>query len=330
MGSSAHDVLQSLGDALAGVNRNTEFMKGEELGATVDEKRAQTDSAMANARHQRAEAEVSEALKARNDRLDAMKTAELTNPETAPIGLIIASGHGADFSGAMEGRLRGQEYNLRSTISTPPPLGDDIAAATQANVGRSAAEDALAPASAIAGRDGGRGGGAPIIGYDEKGNAIYYTPKGTPVRQPGAGGPGTGPTIAAAPRPVAPQPTSREKDTKFLISLGIDPDTAARLNYPEHDKDTPEAFYNTVFESLMHDPVLSNPDKADAAARRAVENRYGANAAAVLGNKPPLVPHGSEDASLPEGIPQGSKAVGQTRSGGTVYELPNGKRVVAE
>src|SRR5882672_2316804 len=113
----ARDVVQSLGDALAGVDRNAEYLKGQQIGADVDEKRAQTEAAMANARQKRVEAEVAEAKKQRDDAIAAADTATLADPNKAPIGALIASGHGADYSGAMQGRLHGQEFSARQTVS---------------------------------------------------------------------------------------------------------------------------------------------------------------------------------------------------------------------
>ena len=313
MGASAHDVLQSLGDALAGVDRNTEFLKGEQLGADVNLKGSETEAAMALARQRRIDAEAAAAKKARDDAIAGTPNADLNDPERAPIGTMIAAGHGADYAGVQQGRLHGQEYGERQKIATPAPIGD-----VAAESAREASMDAIAPASAIAARSDR---GAPVVALDKDGNPIYVTPKAA-----------TRDRMSPGAKPATTQPTNQQKNIEYLKSLGVDENRAVALNFPERDKDTPDELYNAVVKELMHDPVLSDPAKADAAARKAVSIKFGTNAAALLGEHSPIVPTKPQPGAeaLPEGLPPGSKQIGQTREGHAVYETPSGKRIVAE
>ena len=305
MGSSARDVVQGLGDALAGVNRNNEFLKGEQIGADVNEKRAQTEAAMGLARQRRIEAEVTEAKKQRQDQIAAQTAAQLADPDNAPLGAIIAAGAGSDYAGAMSGRNSAQQYRERATVATPAPLGDTVAEAN-----RQAALEALAPASALQSQRP-RSPGAPVVVKDEDGNDVFVAPADAPGKRPGS-------------KPAAqPGPTTHMRDIEYLTAHGWSANDAQQMVMGP--KANPEALYNAVLNAELRN--FKSPEDAAATAKAMVATRFGADAAE--GASQPRGPD-PEAAGLPRGVPKGSKLIGHTKDGGEVYELPDGSKVVAE
>jgi hypothetical protein len=314
MGATAHDVVQSLGDALAGVDRNAQFLKGQELGATIDEKRSSTEAAMALAKQRRIDAEVVEAKKQRDDAIAAMNTAQLTDPNTAPIGTMIAAGRGSDYSGATEGLLHSQQLGERRTVETPAPLGDDIAEAR-----RQAALEALAPASAIATQ---RGGGSPVIAQDpdNPGQDVYIPPRGgSPVQVTTPRGPST---ARPASRPT-PAPT-RSREVDYLVGKGWDQHEAEQLVFGP--KANPESLYNAVYAAEVRN--FAKPEDAAKAAKAAVVARFGADAGEQATT--PQRPRDPGEPQLPGGVPRGSRLYGHTKDGHEVYETPDGSKLVVE
>lgn len=277
MGASARDVVQSLGDALAGVNRNNEYLKGEQLGADVDEKRAQTEAAMTLARQHRIEAEISEAKKARQDQIAAATAAQLTAPD-APIGTMIAGGMGGDYASATQGMLHSQELGERRTIATPAPIGDAVADAN-----RQAALEALAPSAAISAQSGR---GAPVVARDpDTGEDVYVTPHDATSNRMR---PGSKP----APTPAAP---TRSREVDYLVQHGWEQSEAEQLVFGQ--KANPESLYNAVYSTSLRN--YDSEEEAQRKAKAAVTARFGAEAG--TGAKQPKGPTSTDHEEWNEG-----------------------------
>ncbi len=137
------DTLTRLGDAIAGVDRQGAYLSGLETRGKLDYQRTATEAALELARQRRADTVRAQLENQAIQQLSEMETGQLANPDTAPLGLILAGKAGSDYAGGMLGRGRGQEFNLRQDVANPD-LGEAV---------RVAAMEALAPGSGISARN---------------------------------------------------------------------------------------------------------------------------------------------------------------------------------
>lgn len=166
------DVVQNLGDALAGVDREAAYRKGMAERADIDQTEAQTEAAMQLARDRRMDAEKKERQRAAEEALRE-QAATLNDPNALSGVDVMAAGMGDEYAGLQLGRTRAQDFQQSETIATPSQMfGDEIMTPQQSHEGaRIAAMEAQAPASALASR---RTGNQPMeIVIDDQGNTIY-------------------------------------------------------------------------------------------------------------------------------------------------------------
>lgn len=262
MSSTAADVATRLGDAIAGVDRTSAYMKGAKLSGDIDQTRAQTEASLSLARQRRIASEQAELEKRAVESLQQSLNAPGADPMNAPLGDIVAGKRGSDFSGAMQGRNYGQQFNQRATVGTPEgqPLGDSIVTEDM----RRSAEDALAPGAAIATRRP-RAPGSPVIVDDGAGGSVYVSPEDAPGQHPAA-------------RPVAPRPapgaTTQDRQIDELIARGMDKDTATRLVYRRYPN--AHAAFDAVYRAQVG--KFATNEQAQDAAQQAVEASYGPGA----------------------------------------------------
>lgn len=154
----APEVLQSLADAIGGVDREAAYRKGMAERSDIDLTQAQTDAALQMARDRRLDAERKERAAAAEEALRE-QLANLPPGSTDHTGLdpfnVMASGFGDEYAGYEQGRGRAQEFNLRETVATPSMgmgLGDAIDPALSHEFDREAALEAMAPQAALASR----------------------------------------------------------------------------------------------------------------------------------------------------------------------------------
>lgn len=311
------NVLSDLGDAIAGVDRDAAFQSGQLKRAQVDSTEAQADAAMALAMQRRAQAEQEEMAKEARQRFEAAAAAAGFDPSQANIGDLVLGGMGSDYSGAMQGRNYGQQYDQRELVGTPAgsELGDMIVTDDM----RYAAEDALSPTAAIASRRP-RTSGAPIVVADPEdpnntilipnqgGSAITVnTPSGPQPARPRARPPAAG---------SGPQDTNQKRNFEWLVNeLGVERNEALRIA-TNTDVNPVQVYENARNRALAQ---YASEEDAHAAGMAAV--------AQIPTLQPPLLPP-EDDAGAD--LPEGSKLVGHTRSGAEVYETPDGQRFVVE
>lgn len=132
-------VITRIGDALAGVDRQSAFLEGQEARANVDLRRAQAEAAMQQARERQEAAAIERLRREARSRLVGLDNAVLADPNTAPIADLILGELGQDFSQTMTGRGTAREYQIRDVVADPT-AGDDA---------RLAALEALAPTTAV-------------------------------------------------------------------------------------------------------------------------------------------------------------------------------------
>lgn len=148
------DVMQSLGDALSGTDREAAYRKGMAERADIDATEAQTEAALQLARDRRNDAEKKERQRAAEEALRE-QAANLNDPNAVSGIDVMAAGLGDEYAGLQLGRGRGQEFELRETIAEPSMgmgLGDELDPALAHEYEREAALEALSPSSAIASR----------------------------------------------------------------------------------------------------------------------------------------------------------------------------------
>lgn len=150
------EVMQSLGDAISGTDREAAYRKGMGERADIDYTEAQTEAALQLARDRRLEAEKKERQRAAEEllreQLANMEGGDQTGID--PFG-VMAAGLGDEYAGLQLGRTRAQEYNLQETIATPSMgFGDDLAIdpGIAHEYEREAALEALSPNAALASR----------------------------------------------------------------------------------------------------------------------------------------------------------------------------------
>lgn len=110
------DILQNLGDAVAGVDREAAFMEGQQARSEIDYTRSQTDAAIELARQRRAQAERELMINEARARVREMDPAAMADQG---MGDIVVSELGSSYAGATQGRLREQEHGFRGTIADP-------------------------------------------------------------------------------------------------------------------------------------------------------------------------------------------------------------------
>ena len=267
------DVVRNLGDAVAGVDRNKAYIEGQQARADYDETQAQTDYAMEQARVRRLEAEKEEVAKRARERFETMSQTPDWDPGTANVGDLALAGMGSDYSGAMQGRNYGQQYQQRAIVGTPEDamIGENIVTAPM----RDAAMDALSPSSAIAMRRP-RAPGAPTVVTDpsDPENVILIpntggdpitvnTPQGPVPARP-----------AARPSATATGPTTQERNIEGLVARGVPEETAIQVVYDE--RPDPVRTYTTILNSTRL--RYATDEEAEAAAIAAVEELYGVGA----------------------------------------------------
>jgi hypothetical protein len=311
MSTRAGDVFQRIGDALAGVDPNAQYLQGRKLGAEeqyieagTGERKSQTEAAMELARQRRVENEIKENQKAANDRLEQARIAAAADPNFDPSKInifdLIGAHAGAEYSGAMEGRNKGQQFDERAVVGTPAgqpqPLGTGgIGDAVVTEAMRAANEDALNPGSAIASR---RGGGPPITAQDpdDPTKSIYLPPRGgQPVSVTTPGG---SKTARPAPKPATPKPetpSNQEKRTRELEARGVPEERALEIvNY--HGANA-QSTYSGIKSRLLQGGFYSDKEASDLA-RSITEETYGAGALEAA-QAPILDDTGGDD--IPEG-----------------------------
>lgn len=155
-----------IGQALLGgdIDREGAFLEGLDKGSQINQRRAQTENALAQARTRRQEAE------AKAQAGDALEAAGLPR-ELAP---IVVGGMGSDFAGLQLGRQRGQDIDFRNVLADP---NADVAARQGAGLGIRGtpvtAGDALGPGGELfmdvfnPGQPGVTPTGTAQIGADE-------------------------------------------------------------------------------------------------------------------------------------------------------------------
>lgn len=184
------DVLQNLGDALSGTDRGAAYRKGMAERANIDATEAQTQASMALARDRRIDSEKKLREQAAADEL-RRREKELNDPEKVSGIDVMEAGFGDEYANLQLGRGRAQEYNLRGTVAEPsvmPGLGDELVTAPQAEAGRGAALEALAPAAALASR---RPGSANLEMVQQPDGSSIYVPRREAVGQTVGGRPST-------------------------------------------------------------------------------------------------------------------------------------------
>jgi hypothetical protein len=162
----APQVLQSLADAIGGVDREGMYRKGMAERADIDATEAQTEAAIQLARDRRLDAQEKERVAAAQEELrEQIRRAQAEAPpgsrgmdQTAldPFN-VMQAGFGDEYAGQQQGRLRAQEYNFRERVGEPTTmaLGEEIEQIDPAlahEMLRESSLEALAPASALATR----------------------------------------------------------------------------------------------------------------------------------------------------------------------------------
>lgn len=117
---------QVLGDVLGGGGAEEAFMEGRRARLGDERLGAQTQKALSDARMARQ-------MELARERFEA---GGMTDPAQADLGSIILGGLGSDFSSAMQGRLRGQEFGFREQIADPGTQMPERQYAAQAVAGR--------------------------------------------------------------------------------------------------------------------------------------------------------------------------------------------------
>lgn len=156
----APEVLQSLADAIGGVDREGMYRKGMAERADIDLTQAQTDAALQLARDRRLDAQRKEreaaAQEALREQLANMEPGATDQTALDPFNVMVG-GLGDEYAGLQLGRGRAQEYNLKETVATPSMgFGDEALAeldpAMAHEFQREAALEAMSPSSALATR----------------------------------------------------------------------------------------------------------------------------------------------------------------------------------
>src|SRR3972149_730368 len=147
------NVMQSLGDAISGVDREGAYRKGMAERADIDQTEAQTEAAMALARDRQLDSEKKERERAAAQALREQQ-ADLNDPGKVSTMDLMESGFGAEYSAAQQGRGHAQDYLQKETIGTPSQgMGDEVFTPEQTQEAlRVAAMEAQAPAAAVASR----------------------------------------------------------------------------------------------------------------------------------------------------------------------------------
>src|SRR5688500_11854463 len=157
----APEVLQSLADAIGGVDREGMYRKGMAERADIDHTQAQTEAAIQLARDRRLDAQEKERIAAAQEELrEQLRKAQAEGHGADQTGVdpfsTMMAGFGDEYAGLQQGRLRAQEYNLTDRIATPSmAFGDEVYdadAALDAEYSREAALEALAPGPAVTAR----------------------------------------------------------------------------------------------------------------------------------------------------------------------------------
>lgn len=210
------DVLGSLGDAIAGVDRDAAYRTGMQQRATFDNTEAQAEAAMALAMQRRQQAEMEEQIKQWRQRVAATSNAAMLDPMQAPLGVMTAGDMGTQYAGTTAGAENAQAYQLRETVATPE--GETLDGLIMDDARRQAGLDALAPSAAVATRR--PRAGAPVIVQDDDGQPIFVEPQDAPGRRPAAR-----PSSAAGAGP-----TVQQRNFQWLTqTLGVDEETALRI-----------------------------------------------------------------------------------------------------
>lgn len=237
------DVLQNFGDAIAGVDREAAYRKGMAERADIDATEAATQASLELARERRLNAEEKERQRAAAAALRE-QARTLNDPNAVSTIDLLESGFGDEYAGAQLGRTRAQEFDLRETVADPAivqGMGDEVFTDPAQEAGRRAAQDALAPASAIASRRPGSQG--VRTAYNEEGELVYFTtPELTspaPADRPTAprSSASTGPASAGGVSLQAQSMLYRQAADTFGGTYdpstgrfaGLDPDTQAKV-----------------------------------------------------------------------------------------------------
>lgn len=317
----AREVVQRLGDALAGVDREAAYRKGMAERADIDQTEAQTDAALALARDRRLDAEKKERQRAAEEEI-RRREADLNDPTKAPGAAIMEAGFGDEFAGLQLGRTRAQDFTQSETIATPSQMfGDEIMSPQQSHeAARVAAMEAQAPGSAVAAR---RTGNVPLeITIDAQGNTVY-TPR------PEA----AGMRVGARPSNAAGAQTTgglRTADASLIYrqAAGLFGGTYDPLTGRFAGLDPEGA--QSVQRIASRASVIFKAGGVDHATAVDQALDEAQSAEATGGEIPPQFGDALDETTPPPGIPQGSTLIGHTRSGAAVYQTPDGQQLVAE
>lgn len=123
------EIIRRLGDAIAGVDRTGAFIEGQQAAADYDYTRSQTDRAMQDAESARLDAERQQQINRAAERLQQM---DPTSMMQQGFGDLVVGEFGSSAAGAYQGRLRDQEFGMRSDIADPTMPQETRQAAAQA------------------------------------------------------------------------------------------------------------------------------------------------------------------------------------------------------
>jgi hypothetical protein len=289
---------------------------GEVLGGGIDREgaydqgrmqRARTEEALNRARIERDKALARENVRAGDSEALLAGDADLARE-------LILGNLGSDFSAVQHGRLRGQELGFRETIANPEtPM--DVRQIT---------------AQAVSGR--------PEPYLRSMGQGHY-----TDIRDPDAGTLANELGVAQTDAAVAlagQRRTPRASSSEPLVQA-LDPETGETVFMPRSQaagmqpppRGTPperEALSRAMSNvaRILSDPFATEDERAAAMAELQRLGTEGfapdADPESALGDV-----LSEPETELPEGVPPGSRLVGYTGIGESVYETPDGRRLVA-
>jgi hypothetical protein len=318
----ALEIVQRLGDALAGIDREAAYRKGMAERADIDQTEAQATAALALARDRQLDAEKKERERAAAEEI-RRREAELNDPTKLPSAAIMEAGFGDEYAGLQLGRTRAQEFGHLETIGTPSQMfGDELMTPQQSHeAARIAAMEAQAPASALASR---RTGNQPMeIVIDDQGNTVYV-PRAQAAGQRVGARPSTGSSGAAQPGglTVAAQ-SAIYRQAAGAFGGTYDPVTG-RFGGLDPDSVTKMQRVASRATAIVRDQGLDIATAVDQALQEA------RTAAEAGGEIPPQFGAALDESAPPPGIPQGSTLIGHTANGAPVYRTPDGQQLVAE
>lgn len=273
------EILERLGDAITGTDRQGATLQGRQARSELDQRRARTQAAMEQAAVRRAQAEreaaeLESALSAR----DALNEPGTTgDPASVPLGDLVMGGQGSDYAGAMQGQLRSQEFGNRRTIADPSVEDPEVRRRSAQAVEPSAlaeppglGDETVGPLELVETPEGPR--------YMRREDAVGQAP----AARPSAAGGGDGPSLGRGVESADTNAIYRQAAALFGGSIdpatgeftGLTPETALRAQRVAEEASTRYATGDTThagavsdaFRQLRADPRFGDDPLGDLAA----------------------------------------------------------------